>query len=426
MTQLDDPTARSRGANKDDIYLPAITRKASNFASTRGSLSQSCPYLNHRRRGSLSSVSLQKTRGYGSKQSYLNAQREAKKSNVTVTMLYLGQGHRGSRVWSSQDELKVLQQVNRGENICVFKGWVTPGDLFTFVSQRHRGFPFSASLYVNGMKVARLSSCCEYRYAPGFQQGKKSCFRLSWLTGGIPCHRCTSLRNKYSSCQKLNDSTKESLFLSLVHSSGNVESCPSSPVFIPTKLNIKSAGRTRRHGKDKDGGSTDSEEPPAAAIKESSKKRRRKSQTNQSVSKDKTATSIRRDSEISRRPTLSQKYEGQVSSARQELEHKETTGSSEAQQIQKLNINKTSNVLDLLQDEEVLTKQTLEKPRESNGKSRNWDGRTDFYEQCVQMSVELEKSPSKHNWLQANMLQRRRLQKRLALSPKAPNSDVEQ
>ncbi|GLD57186.1 uncharacterized protein AKAME5_002987800 [Lates japonicus] len=42
-------------------------------------------------------------------------------------MTYLGQGHRGSGLVSAQDELKVLQQVNGGENICVFKGLVTPG-----------------------------------------------------------------------------------------------------------------------------------------------------------------------------------------------------------------------------------------------------------------------------------------------------------
>lgn len=60
---------------------------------------------------------------------------------------------------------------------------------FQFVSQRHRGFPFSITLYINGIMVARLSSCCEYRYAPGFQQGRKSCFRLIWLAGGIPCYR---------------------------------------------------------------------------------------------------------------------------------------------------------------------------------------------------------------------------------------------
>ncbi|XP_077416466.1 uncharacterized protein LOC144048407 [Vanacampus margaritifer] len=430
-TPLDDLKVRSRSANKDDVYLPTIARKASSLASIRGNLSQSCPLLNTRRRGSFSSVGSQKTAGRSNKQSDLNAQREAKKSNVTVTMTYLGRGRWGS-MRSNRDELKVLQQVNGGENICVFKGLVTPGELFNFISQRHRGFPFSASLYVNGIKVARISACCEYRYAPGFQQGKKSCFRLSWLAGGMPCHRCTSLRSKCSSFQQLNNSTKESLVLPLVHGSGTgsnvaaVESCPSSPQFIPTKPETKSARRTRRHAKDKAGGSTDSEDPPAPAMKETSKKRRREGQTHQSTSKGKTATSTRRDGEGSPGSTLSPKYEGQVSSARQEpQQRKEITGAGEARRTRKPNISKTGNVLDRLQDEEVLTKQKREKRWESNGKSRDGDGRTDFYEQCVQMSAELEKSPSKHNRFQANMLQRRRLQKRLSLEPKAPSSDAE-
>lgn len=146
---------------KDDIYLPAITTKASSLNSIRGALSQSCPYLYDKRRGSFSSVASQRTGGHLKKQviwhlfkfqskwfktcfkihtfrpffhlhlfsyqSSLKVQREAKKSNVTVTMTYLGQGHRGSGLVSAQDELKVLQQVNGGENICVFKGLVTPG-----------------------------------------------------------------------------------------------------------------------------------------------------------------------------------------------------------------------------------------------------------------------------------------------------------
>lgn len=121
---------------------------------------------------------------------------------------------------------------------------------FQFVSQRHRGFPFSITLYSNGIMVARLSSCCEYRYAPGFQQGRKSCFRLVWLAGGIPCYRldssfhttclpergnnvfkthdtdtphmfrCTSFRNKYSSCQQLT-ATNERLILPLEQNPAN-------------------------------------------------------------------------------------------------------------------------------------------------------------------------------------------------------------
>lgn len=42
-------------------------------------------------------------------------------------MTYLGQGRRGSGLGPTQDELKILQQVNGGENICVFKGLVSPG-----------------------------------------------------------------------------------------------------------------------------------------------------------------------------------------------------------------------------------------------------------------------------------------------------------
>ncbi|XP_029685416.1 NACHT, LRR and PYD domains-containing protein 3 [Takifugu rubripes] len=41
------------------------------------------------------------------------------------------------------------------------------------------------------------------------------------------------------------------------------------------------------------------------------------------------------------------------------------------------------------------------------------------------MSKELEQSPNKHNWFKANMLERRRLQKRLSSSPGALESDVE-
>lgn len=155
--------------------------------------------------------------------------------------------------------------------------------------------------------AARISSCCEYRYAPGFQQGRKSCFRLSWLTGGIPCHRsgfilsqmdstslvetgkpssksiqtgsncwyltiwmhilwreglmfwcwytggnmyhcnthffkyfgrCTSLRNKYSSCQKLNSSTKQSSIPPPEQSPGNSTKPGSEHLTFPSFLKL--------------------------------------------------------------------------------------------------------------------------------------------------------------------------------------------
>ncbi|KAF3851337.1 hypothetical protein F7725_013109 [Dissostichus mawsoni] len=375
--KLDDATTRPSRTGKDDVYLPAITTKASSLSSLRRTLSQSCPYLYDKRRGSFSSVNSQRTGDHPKKQNNLKAQKEAKKSNVTVTMTYLGQGRRGSGLGSTQDELKVLQQVNGGENICVFKGVVTPREQFQFISQRHRGFPFSATLYVNGIMVARISSCCEYRYAPGFQQGRKSCFRLAWLAGGLPCYRCTSLRNKYSSCQQLNNSTKENLILPVEQSPGNAK---------PEK---KSSRRTRKHIKDGGGGTTDSEDPAVAGIEETSKKKRRKGQTNQKESKGKTA--------------------------RNKMEEERDSKGSEVSQ------RSTAT------DEEALTKRNGEKQKElgSNGKNRDGERLKDFYKECVEMSTALEKGPNKHNWFKANILERCRLQKSLSSFPGAPGSDVE-
>ncbi|KAI9540306.1 hypothetical protein NQZ68_042116 [Dissostichus eleginoides] len=389
--KLDDATTRPSRTGKDDVYLPAITTEASSLSSLRRTLSQSCPYLYDKRRGSFSSVNSQRTGDHPKKQNNLKAQKEAKKSNVTVTMTYLGQGRQGSGLGSTQDELKVLQQVNGGENICVFKGVVTPREQFQFISQRHRGFPFSATLYVNGIMVARISSCCEYRYAPGFQQGRKSCFRLAWLAGGLPCYRCTSLRNKYSSCQQLNNSTKENLILPVEQTPGNgsAESCPSSPLFIPAKPENKSSRRTRKHIKDGGCGTTDSEDPSVAGIKETSKKKRRKGQTNQKESKGKTA--------------------------RNKMEEERDSKGSEVSQ------RSTAT------DEEALTKRNGEKQKElgSNGKDRDGERLKDFYKECVEMSTALEKGPNKHNWFKANILERCRLQKSLSSFPGAPGSDVE-
>lgn len=74
-------------------------------------------------------------------------------------MIYLGQGHRGSGVGLTQDELKVLQQVNGGENICVFKGLVTPGgrSCFAKVAKRGTKIAFSFKKY-NLKKKKNLSN----------------------------------------------------------------------------------------------------------------------------------------------------------------------------------------------------------------------------------------------------------------------------
>ncbi|KAJ0068065.1 hypothetical protein NL108_015469 [Boleophthalmus pectinirostris] len=437
--KLDDPPPRSRPV-KDGTYLPAITTKACSLTSLRGlglgPLSQSCPYLYDKRRGSFSSVTSQRTGQTNGKQSILKTRREAKKSNVTVSMTYLGQGRRGSSVEHAQDELKVLQQVNGGENLCVFKGLVTPGEQFQFISQRHRGYPFSATFYVNGLMVARISTCCEYRYTPGFQQGKKSSFRLAWLAGGVPCYRCTSLRNKYSSCQQLSNGTKENFILppeqGLGHvtkagNEGDVESCPSSPLFIPAKPDKKAVRRTRKQNKNTNGNvSTDNEEQTMTeSSKASEKKKRRKGHSNQKHSKDNnttvtkkkenkhnnTVTNKREDKRPDSLESVVSNGEEHVASigleTKQQKEPKEKTPSY-VQPTNTIQPTPPPQTMEYRPPLKTMQAAPPQQPREeqqehrSNEKNRAAERQRDFYKECVEMSSALEQGPSKHNWFKAN------------------------
>ncbi|XP_030809367.1 glutamate-rich protein 3 isoform X2 [Camarhynchus parvulus] len=114
-------------------------------------------------------------------------------SNALVTMIYLGKSKHVS-LRDHKDEIKVYQQYCGTENICVYKGDLLEGDTFQFISKRYLGYPFSLTFYLNGLQVARLSSCCEYR---GFQS-KRPCqlrrrntyFRVLHVAGAPPCYRC--------------------------------------------------------------------------------------------------------------------------------------------------------------------------------------------------------------------------------------------
>ncbi|KAM9544451.1 uncharacterized protein ACWYII_035775 [Salvelinus alpinus] len=442
-TPLNKPVAHPGVGGTGHVYLPAITAKASSLASVRGSLSASCPYLYSKHRGSFSSIGSQRTADYNkNKQSNLKALKEAKRSNVTVTMTYLGSlGHLGS-AGSQQDELKVLQQICGGENICVFKGLVQPGEQFQWVSQRHRGYPFSGTMYVNSLIAARISSCCEYRYALGFQQGKKSCFRLTWLAGGMPCYRCTSFRNKYSSYQQLNNGTQENLSLPPDQNPGNAK-----PEAKPKKAVRR---RTRKNLKDGSTGScsTDTEDPACTNVKENVKARkpkRRKSQSHQTKdSKDtaKAPANHRDDSkalvnerEDSKGSGFTGEYEDLSLSGPENRTHQKKTrqvkktpekDKDNAKTPQKESNNRV-NISDSLQDEEALSKQNGKKNKDlgSNGKSRKGERLKDFYEECMEMSTGLDLSPNKQHWFKANILERRRLEKMLSSCPNPSGSDVE-
>ncbi|XP_029473424.1 glutamate-rich protein 3 isoform X2 [Rhinatrema bivittatum] len=113
-------------------------------------------------------------------------------SNVAITMVYLGKSvHLSHDDTDYRDEIKALQQHCGGENLCVYKGKLLEGETFQFTSRRHRGFPFSLTLYLNGLQVDRVSSCCEYRHRRGARLGgKHGHFGLVSVEGASPCYRC--------------------------------------------------------------------------------------------------------------------------------------------------------------------------------------------------------------------------------------------
>ncbi|XP_069798957.1 uncharacterized protein [Dendropsophus ebraccatus] len=130
------------------------------------------------------------------------------RSDVKMTLQYLGAGFSiTNEIINPKDEVSMFQQICGGESLCVFKGYLSPGDTFQVLSRRHYGFPFSASIYINGLIAARISWCCEFRHPVGFQQGRRSCFRITQLSGGQPCYRCANFHMKYQTRPRRKESS---------------------------------------------------------------------------------------------------------------------------------------------------------------------------------------------------------------------------
>lgn len=88
-------------------------------------------------------------------------------------------------------EVHIIQQHCGGNSICIFKKQLQAEDIFTFVSRRHRGYPFSITIFIDSIRHLRLSTCCEYRYQCGSKLGgKRGQFTLIDVQGSKPCFRC--------------------------------------------------------------------------------------------------------------------------------------------------------------------------------------------------------------------------------------------
>ncbi|XP_059359879.1 glutamate-rich protein 3-like [Carassius carassius] len=119
-------------------------------------------------------------------------QRTSAHSKALVSMVYFGKSvHLSHDLMDLRDEVKVFQQHCGGENLCVYKGKLREGEVFQFVSRRHQGFPFSLTLFLNGLQVDRLSSCCEFKHRKGARLGgRHGHFGFCGVEGASPCYKC--------------------------------------------------------------------------------------------------------------------------------------------------------------------------------------------------------------------------------------------
>ena len=125
--------------------------------------------------------------------------RKQPRSLCLITFKYLGQiVHLDREQEDPRDEIMVDQQHCGGGNLCVYRGKMLPGNNFTIISQRHRGYPFSLTFYLNGIIVERLSACCEYKHKKGSKLGAKSShFGFVKIEGVHPCYKCLVATEKF-------------------------------------------------------------------------------------------------------------------------------------------------------------------------------------------------------------------------------------
>ncbi|XP_045127333.1 glutamate-rich protein 3-like [Portunus trituberculatus] len=113
--------------------------------------------------------------------------RPAPSSPPHMRLVYAG----GGAPCPTPTHLVLRQQPAGSHNVTVFQGTVCVGDEINIISMRRANFPFSVTIYENGVSTGRLSACCEHRYAKGSRLGGRSGhLRVLEITGGEPCLRC--------------------------------------------------------------------------------------------------------------------------------------------------------------------------------------------------------------------------------------------
>ncbi|XP_029843484.2 uncharacterized protein LOC8034023 [Ixodes scapularis] len=116
-----------------------------------------------------------------------------KKSGCQLTFVFRGTGlaAQDKTLQGSPQTVRVTQQHCGGNPLTVYADRISRGEMLTFMSRRHCGYPFSIVIFVDGIRDVQLSSCCEYRYGVGARLGGAlGHFTLVDIKGGSPCYKC--------------------------------------------------------------------------------------------------------------------------------------------------------------------------------------------------------------------------------------------
>jgi len=106
---------------------------------------------------------------------------------------YIGRPGLGESAFLEPEDVVIEQQHCGGETIKVYHGLLQPGQRIEFTSRRHRGYPYSIVMYVNNIRIERISSCCEYKHTKGAKLGTGTLQFLS-VEGAAPCFKCNVRR----------------------------------------------------------------------------------------------------------------------------------------------------------------------------------------------------------------------------------------
>lgn len=89
--------------------------------------------------------------------------------------------------------IRIEQQPLGGANALVFAADLHIGEDFAIVSRRQPGFTFSLTFFIDGVRHARLSGCCENArnlHVPTRVGGPIGAFVLRTVQGGAQCQIC--------------------------------------------------------------------------------------------------------------------------------------------------------------------------------------------------------------------------------------------